>query len=76
MKCMYLFISGLYYNPITIVNDDARVVNKLENSVTDAARVVIYEHHMFIIQATGCTATSIVENSAQVLSCQLKFVHE
>ncbi len=23
----------------------------------------------------GCTPTSIVENSAQVLSCQLKFVH-
>jgi hypothetical protein len=21
---------GLYYNPITIVNDDARVINKLE----------------------------------------------
>ncbi len=36
-----------------IVNDDSRVVNKLETSLTDDARVVIYDHHMFIVQATG-----------------------
>ncbi len=36
-----------------IVNDDARIVNKLEASLTDGARVVIYDHHMFIVQATG-----------------------
>jgi hypothetical protein len=33
---------------MTIVNDDSRVVNKLEASFTDDARVVIYDHHMFI----------------------------
>ncbi len=44
---------GLYYKPMTIVNDDARIVNKLEASLTDDARVVIYDHHMFIVQATG-----------------------
>ena len=38
---------------MTIVNDDARVINKLEASLTDDARVVIYDHHMFIIQATS-----------------------
>jgi hypothetical protein len=32
---------GLYYKPITIVNDDSRVINKLEASLTDDARVVI-----------------------------------
>ncbi len=46
-------ISGLYYKPIKIVNDDSRVVNKLETSLTDDARVIIYDRHMFIVQATG-----------------------
>ncbi len=35
-----------------IINDNSRVVNKLEASLTDDARVVIYDHHMFIVQAT------------------------
>jgi hypothetical protein len=35
-----------------IVNDDYRVVNKLEASLSDDARVVIYNHHLFIVQAT------------------------
>jgi hypothetical protein len=38
---------------MTIVNDNYRVVTKLETSLTDDARVVIYYHHMFIVQATG-----------------------
>ncbi len=45
--------SGLYYKPVTIVNDNSRVVNKLEASLTDDARVVIYNRHMFIVQATN-----------------------
>ncbi len=44
--------SGLYYKPIMIVNDNLRVVNKLKTSLTDDARVVIYDFHMFIVQAT------------------------
>ncbi len=44
--------SGLYYKPITIINDDSSIINKLEISLTDDARVVIYDHHMFIVQAT------------------------
>ncbi len=35
-----------------IVNDDSRVINKLEASLTDDARVIIYNCHMFIVQAT------------------------
>jgi hypothetical protein len=46
-------ISGLYYKPMTIVNDDSRVISKLEASLTDGTRVVIYNCHMFIVQATG-----------------------
>ena len=35
-----------------IVNDVSRVVNKIESSLTDDARVVIYDCHMFIVVAT------------------------
>ncbi len=34
--------SGLYYKHNTIVNDDSSIVNKYEASLTDNARVVIY----------------------------------
>ncbi len=36
-----------------IVNDDTRIVNKLDASLTDDTRVIIYDHHMFIVQATS-----------------------
>jgi hypothetical protein len=49
-------INGLYYKLMTIVNDDSRAVNKLEASLTDDTRVVIYDRHMFIVQATKVTA--------------------
>jgi len=35
-----------------IVNDNSRVINKLETSLTDEARVVIYDCHMSIVQVT------------------------
>jgi hypothetical protein len=54
----YFYNCGLYYKPMTIVNDDSRVVNKLEASFTDDARVVIYDRHMFIVQATGQLKTT------------------
>jgi hypothetical protein len=38
-----------------IVNDDSRVINKLEASLTDDARVIIYDRHMLIVQATDGT---------------------
>jgi hypothetical protein len=40
---------------MTIVNDDARVVNKLEASLIDDARVVIYNCHMFIVKPQDLT---------------------
>ncbi len=36
-----------------IINDDSRVVNKLETSLTDDARVIIYDRHGFIEQRPG-----------------------
>jgi hypothetical protein len=44
---------SLYYKPMMIVNEDSRVITKLGTSLTDDARVVIYDRHMFIVQATG-----------------------
>jgi hypothetical protein len=38
---------------MTIVNDDSRVVNKLEASLTDDTRVIIFDRDMFIVQSTG-----------------------
>jgi hypothetical protein len=38
---------------MTIVNDDSRVVNKLETSLTDDTRVIIYDHDLVIVKATG-----------------------
>jgi hypothetical protein len=46
------FTSGLNYKPMTIIKDDSRVITKLETSLTDDARVIIYDRHMFIVQAT------------------------
>ncbi len=37
---------------MAIVNDDSRVITKLETSLTDDARIIIYDRHMFIVQAT------------------------
>jgi hypothetical protein len=46
-------ICGLYHKPITIVDDNSSGINKLENLLTDDARVAIYNSHMFIVQALG-----------------------
>ncbi len=45
-------INGLYYKHMTIVNYASIIVNKLGASLTDDARVIIYDRHMFIVQAT------------------------
>jgi hypothetical protein len=41
------------YKHITIVNYVSSIVNKLGASLTDNASVIIYDRHMFIVQATG-----------------------
>jgi len=45
--------SGLYYKRTMIVNYVSRTINKLGASLTDDARVVIYDRHVFIVQATA-----------------------
>ncbi len=46
---------GLYYEHMTIVNDDSGVISKWSFRFIDDPRVVIYDRHWFIIQATGST---------------------
>jgi hypothetical protein len=58
MSCPTPAGCGLYYKPMTIVNDDSRVINKLEASLIDDTGVIIYNRHMFIVQATDL-ATNI-----------------
>ncbi len=42
-----------------IVNDDPNIASQLETSLIDDVRVVIYDHHMFIVQAPGATTLSL-----------------
>ncbi len=54
-----------------IVNDDSRVANKLEASITDDDRVVIYDCHMFIVQATGSQCCNLHLNQVYFFSTRL-----
>ncbi len=51
---------------MTIANDYSRVINKLETSLTDDTRVVIYDRHMFIVQATGFFSDFVIIEGAGV----------
>ncbi len=42
-----------------IVNDDARIVNKLDASLTDDSRVIIYNRHMFTEQAKNLSIEQV-----------------
>ncbi len=45
--------SDNHYKHVMIVNDDSSGVIKWSFKLIDAARGVIYDRHMFILQATG-----------------------
>ncbi len=44
---------GLYYKHTMNVNYASSIIYKLGASLTDDARVVIYDGHVFIVQANG-----------------------
>jgi hypothetical protein len=46
-----------------MVNDNSSIVDKLETSLIDDARVIIYDCHMFIVQATESDAFSVAKMS-------------
>ncbi len=66
---------GLYYKPMMIINDDARIINKLDASLTDDSRVVIYDHHMFIVQATAWMKKGLFEHKFALAFISLTFIH-
>jgi len=45
--------SGMYYKYMVIVNDDSGIIIKWSSKLIDATRGVIYDRHMFIVQAPG-----------------------
>jgi len=47
--------SGLYYKHTKIINFASSIVHKLKALLTDDARVIIYDHHVFMVQATVVT---------------------
>ncbi len=49
---MIICICGLYYKHVTLINDASSGIIKWSFKLIDAARGVIYDRHMFIIQAT------------------------
>ncbi len=55
MAHYFILTCGLYYKHVTIVNYASSGINKLKASLNDDARVVIYDCHMFIVQANGRT---------------------
>jgi len=55
-----------------LVKYDSRVINKLETLLTDVTRVIIYNCHMFIVEATGCLAINM---SYQNKICSQTFQH-
>ncbi len=73
----YQHLTSVACKPITIVSDDSSIVNKLETSLIDDARVIIYDRHMFIVQATGVmffiVMLGIAMLSAVMLSVMVPF---
>ncbi len=63
----------LVLNPITVVNDDSSVVNKLDTSLIDDARDVIYDCHMFIVQATGLFISILCHTSWLIVFHRKRF---
>ncbi len=66
---------GLYYKNMTIVNYTSSIVIKLKAFHTDDARVVIYNCHVFIVQATGVTSKTRLVSDCQVQTLQLIWPH-
>jgi hypothetical protein len=55
-----------------IVNDDSRVINKLEASLIDDTRVIIYDHHMFIVQATNGCRPNVFRQKDMERCCRMR----
>ncbi len=52
-------LCGLYYKHMLIVNYASSIINKLKALLTDNAGVIIYDNHVFIVQATGYVCQTV-----------------
>ncbi len=57
-------MSGLYYKLTTIVNYASSIISEQSFQLIDDASVVIYDRHVFIVQASGHS-----KHSSLVLHC-------
>ncbi len=63
---------------MTIVNYASSSVNKLKASLNDDTRVIIYDRHMYIVQATGGQSSNLYLNVVhlwQLKTAQLCLIH-
>jgi hypothetical protein len=51
---------GLYYKHVPIINYASSGVNKFRASLNGDARVIIYDSHMFIVQAPGVNVMKLL----------------
>ncbi len=56
----------MYYKHLTIVKDDSSVISKGSFTLIDDPRVVIYDCHRFIIQATPLVGEAGLENNLSI----------
>jgi hypothetical protein len=48
---------------MTIVNDESSIINKFRTLLTEDARVIIYNCHMIIAQASGLVVKSFIRTA-------------
>jgi hypothetical protein len=56
---------------VTIVNYISSDVTKLKVSLNDNSRVIIYDRHVFIVQATGGQSSNLYLNAVQFFNASV-----
>ncbi len=64
--------SGLYYKHMTIVNDNSSIISKWSSKLIDDARVIIYDRHMFIVEATELALLNL-QRPKKNICCKIWF---
>ncbi len=65
----------MYYNHLMIVNDDSSVVGKGSFKTIDNPRVIFFDCHRFIIQATDDTLLAGTYLFPKIVDCVYNFWH-
>ncbi len=68
-------VSGLHYKHMRIVKDISSIVSEQSFLLINDARGIIYNHHMFIIQATGAYIRmgKVIEGGSKLIRLVCKF---